>query len=139
MAMFHVEAVLLLELALFAGGLVLLHFARQGGASLLRVAALVLLVGSVLTAACTVYYGIRYYVQGEFETAYPPHGMMGSGAGGVCSHGMMGPGPGGGHGGRHGMMHGRPPGAPPVEGTQPPARESPTEPAPPPTQEPGSD
>ncbi len=76
MAMFQLDIAFLLELALFAAGLVLLHLGKQGTAPLLRAAGFVLVVGSVLTAACSVYYGVRYQIQGEFESAYPPHHEM---------------------------------------------------------------
>jgi len=124
MAMFHLEGVFLFELALFAAGLVLLHFARLGSAPLLRAAGLVLVVGSVLTAACTLYYGVRYHVQGEFESAYPPHRMMT-------------PRP----GGPHGMMHPMHPRGPHAERPTPapPALETPEKPAPPAAVEPEAD
>ncbi len=73
MAMFQLEIAFLLELAVFAAGLVLLHLGKQGTAPLLRAAGFVLVVGAVLTAACTGYFGVRYHVQGEFDHAYPHH------------------------------------------------------------------
>ncbi len=76
MAMFQLDIAFLLELALLAAGLVLLHFGKQETAPLLRAAGVLLVVGSVLTAACTGYYGVRYHVQGGFDHAYPPHHEM---------------------------------------------------------------
>lgn len=109
MAMFHLDTAFMLEVMAFAAGLTLLHFGRTGSALLLRAAAWVLIVASVASAACTVYYGIRYHVQGDFDHAYGSHhckmkgghGMMGAGmmggphAGVMVSsgHAMMGPGP----------------------------------------------
>ena len=133
MAMFAMETSFLIAIALFASGLVLLHFGRQASAGLLRAAGLVLLIGSVLTAACTVYWGIRYHVQGDFESAYPmlARGMMHPGCGG-SGHRWMGPhGPMGpeamGHGremmepsGPHGMMGGSPAPAEPPAAEKPP-------------------
>ena len=104
MAMFVLEIAFLLALAVLAGGVVLWQQGRQA-AGPLRVAGLVLIVGAVLTAACTAYYGIRYHVQGDFDHAYPMHPpidmgrMMGPGGmmgGGTMERGPMGrPGMGG--------------------------------------------
>src|SRR5262245_47755378 len=82
MAMFQLDVAWLLEVAIFAAGLVVLHFARQSGASLLRTAGWVLLVGSVSAAACSIYFASRYHAQGEFDHAYPQmaHPMMGAGS-----------------------------------------------------------
>jgi len=105
MAMFQLDAAFMLELLAFAAGLTLLHFGRAGNALILRAAGCVLIVGALLTAGCTVYYGIRYHVQGDFDHAYPSmargcmHGMaemdgphMGPHHGGMGGAGMMGPG-----------------------------------------------
>ncbi len=85
MAMFHLDTTLMLEAIAFAAGLALLHYGRVGSALLLRAAAWVLIGASVATGACTLYYGIRYHVQGDFDHAYGGqhcnmkghHGMMG--------------------------------------------------------------
>jgi hypothetical protein len=105
MAMFQLDTAFTLELLAFAAGLTLLHFGRAGSALMLRAAGGVLIVGALLTAGCTVYYGIRYHVQGEFDHAYPsmargcmhdmadmdgPH--MGRHHGGMGGPVMMGPG-----------------------------------------------
>ena len=94
MAVFAMEIAFVLALAVFAGGLTLLHYARQANSGLLRVAALVALIGSALSAAETTYYAIRYHTQGDFESAFPMgRGMMGgAGEGWLGPHGMMGPG-----------------------------------------------
>ena len=89
MAMFQLDIAFLLELALFAAGLVLLHLGKQGPAPLMRAAGFILLVGSVLTAACTLYYGTRYHIQGEFDSAYPPHHPMMEHPRGMMEPGMM--------------------------------------------------
>jgi hypothetical protein len=96
MALFHLDAVLILEVIAFSAGLVVLHFGKLGSAILLRTAGWVLIVASLGTAACTLYYGIRYHVQGEFDHAY--------GAAGGCP-GMHAFGP---MGAMHGGMHGGP-------------------------------
>jgi hypothetical protein len=95
MAMFAMEISFLVALSVFAAGLVLVHQARQANAGLLRAAGALLLVGSAATAACTLYYGVRYHVQGDFESAYAMP-MMGRGwmrgPGGWMGPQMMGPG-----------------------------------------------
>jgi hypothetical protein len=109
-AMFAMEIAFLLALAVFAAGLVLLHQGRLAGSGLLRTAAALLLIGSTSSLACTLYWGIRYHRQGDFDSAYPslarammggePGGMMGPGMMGprMMPPGMMGPGPGPGPG-----------------------------------------
>jgi hypothetical protein len=95
MAMFAMEISFLLALAVFAAGLVLLHHGRVAGSGLLlRAGAAILLVGSVLSVACTLYWGIRYHRQGEFDSAYPSfaRAMMGGEPGGMMGPRMMGPG-----------------------------------------------
>ena len=148
MAMFAMEISFLLALAVFAAGLVLLHHGRLAGSGLLRAAGAVVLVGAALSAACTLYWGIRYHTQGEFDSAYPSMarammrgepgpmgpGMMGpgmmmrpgmQGPNGMMGPGMMGPGMPGAPGRMGPGMMG-PPGAPP----QAPAEPKPAEPKP---------
>ncbi|HXK22573.1 MAG TPA: hypothetical protein VMS55_07850 [Myxococcota bacterium] len=97
MAMFAMEISFLLALAVFAAGALLLHHGRVAGSGMLRAAALVVLVGSVLSAACTLYWGIRYHTQGEFDSAYPSmarammRGEPGAPWPGPMGPGMMGP------------------------------------------------
>jgi hypothetical protein len=100
MAMFQLDTAFTLELLAFAAGLTLLHFGRTGSALILRAAGYVLIIGALLTAGCTVYYGIRYHVQGELDHAYPSteRGCMHDMADLDGSH--MGPH----HGGRGGAM-----------------------------------
>lgn len=93
MAMFLAEIAFLLELALFAAGLVLWHRGREATAGPLRTAGALLVVGAALTAVCTGYFSVRYLVQGEFDHAYAVqtpaagHGMMGPG---MMERGMQG-------------------------------------------------
>jgi hypothetical protein len=103
MAMFHLDTAFMLEVIAFSAGLALLHFGKVGSAVLLRTAGWVLLAASLASAACTVYYGIRYHVQGEFDHAYG----MPSGCPERGGHGHM-RGTRGGMGGMHGMMMGPP-------------------------------
>jgi hypothetical protein len=128
MAAFHLDTALMLEVMAFAAGLTLLHFGRIGSALLLRAAAWVLIVASTATAACTVYYGIRYHVQGEFDHAHGGRHCKMRGHPGMMGMEMMG----GPHGGvmvssGHAMM--APPGEPPRSSTEPDAK-APAPPAP---------
>jgi len=132
MAMFHFDMAFMLEAIAFAAGLTLLHFGRAGAAILLRAAGAVLILASLSTAACSIYYGIRYHVQGEFEHAYGgapecemQHAMMHGHGGMGGMHGMHGmgemhgmPGMGGGRGmmGERPGVEAGPPGAPPLAG-----------------------
>lgn len=70
MIMYLSEIVFLLELALFATGLVLLYKARKERSKLLKFAAIMLIVGSIGTVICTGYYSLKYYNQGAFDTAF---------------------------------------------------------------------
>lgn len=92
MAMFQLDIAFMLELAAFAGGLIVLHFGREKGSGLLKWAAVVLLVGSVLTALCSSYFGIRYHILGDFDRAYPAHRMAVPGGGHMHPGGHMAPG-----------------------------------------------
>ena len=133
MLMFHFHLTFLLALAVFAGGMLLLHFAAsKTGSGLLKIAGIVLVAGSVASAACLVYYGVKYWQQGAYATA-AHGGMMGHpmmmqrmmGKGGMMGGGMMdsmgkggimGPGPGGPQ-----------PGMPPREDMPPPGGATPEE------------
>lgn len=92
MAMFQLDIAFLLELALFSSGLIVLYFGREKGAGLLKAAGAVLVVGSVLTALCSSYFGVRYHIQGEFDHAHPAHHQMTERAHHMPSGGPMGPG-----------------------------------------------
>jgi hypothetical protein len=98
MAMFLAEISFLLEVALFAAGLVLWHKGREGAVGLVRAAGVVLVVGASLTALCTGYFSIRYHVQGEFDHAYYTHPALAASAMMACGGARGGPrgmGPGG--------------------------------------------
>lgn len=72
MAQFLGDIAFLLELALVAAGLVLLHAARERSASLLRAAGWILVVGATGTALCTGYFWLRYHQAGDFDRAAAP-------------------------------------------------------------------
>lgn len=84
--MFLGEISFVLELALFVAGLTLWHYGRQGAAPL-RAGGLIAMVGAALASLCTAYFMVRYHVQGDFDHAYPFHGMMERG--GMREHGEM--------------------------------------------------
>ncbi len=69
MAQFMGDVAFLLELALVAAGLVLLHTGRLQSAALLRAAGWTLVVGATATATCTTYFWVRYHQAGEFDHA----------------------------------------------------------------------
>lgn len=69
MAQFMGDVAFLLELALFAAGLVLLHVARERSAALLRAAAWLLILGAAGAALCTTYFWLQYQQAGEFQRA----------------------------------------------------------------------
>lgn len=69
MAQFLGDMAFLLELAIVAAGLVLLHVGRERSASLLRSAGWLLVVGATAIAVCTVYFWLRYHQAGDFDRA----------------------------------------------------------------------
>ena len=69
MAQFLGDIAFLLELALVAAGLGLLHVGRDRAASLLRAAGWILVVGATGTALCTGYFWLRYHQAGDFDRA----------------------------------------------------------------------
>jgi hypothetical protein len=74
MAQFMGDVAFLLELALVAAGLVLLHAglersAGAGRAGFLRAAGWILVVGATATALCTGYFWVRYHRAGDFDRA----------------------------------------------------------------------
>lgn len=100
MLMFAFHFTFLLILVVFAGGMVLMHFAaKERGSTPLKVAGLVLVVSTVLSAVCMVYYAAKYWKQGDFDSAHPMMGRMMKMHGGMMGPGMMGP-----RMKRHGMM-----------------------------------
>ena len=79
MPQFLGDIAFMLELFAVAGGLVLLYQASRENAGLLRAAGLVLVIGGILTAACTGYFYFRYFGQGGFDTVHPPMMRMNEG------------------------------------------------------------
>jgi hypothetical protein len=115
MFMFHLS--LMAALAVFAGGMLLLDKARREPSGLLRFTGIVLIVGSIASAACSTYYAAKYHFQGGFDSPCPHRmGMHGGGKGMMMRGGMMG---------GMGMMGRGPAEAPPAEA--PPAGNPPPE------------
>lgn len=72
MAQFLGDLAFMAELAVVAGGLILLHRARaESSGGLLRLAGYVLVIGGIGAALCTSYYWFKYQGQGDFDRAYP--------------------------------------------------------------------
>lgn len=72
LAQFLGDVAFLLELALVAAGLVLIHVANERSATLLRAAGWILVVGATGTALCTGYFWLHYHQAGDFERAENP-------------------------------------------------------------------
>jgi len=62
-----------LGLAVLASGFVAFHFARRSQSQPLRIAGLILVIGGVLGLVCILYYSLKYWRAGYFET---PAAMM---------------------------------------------------------------
>ena len=93
MLMFTFHIAFALMLAVFGGGALLWHTAsRSGGSVVLRIAAVVLVLGSVLSVACMTYFGKKYREEGAFDSAYPTMRPMGMRGMNMMRPGMMGPG-----------------------------------------------
>ena len=68
MSIFQLDSAFILEVASISAGLITLHkAAKEPPASLLRVAGYLLMVAGVLTAVCSLYYGVKYSQQGDFD------------------------------------------------------------------------
>jgi len=68
MTMFLAELVFIFELALFSSGLIILHYGKRESTKLIKIAAYIMIVGSLLTTICTSYYSLKYYNQGAFDS-----------------------------------------------------------------------
>lgn len=68
MSIFALDNTFVFELAVIAAGLITLHRAgKESPANLLRAAGLILFLGGLSTMVCTVYYGLKYSRQGDFD------------------------------------------------------------------------
>src|SRR4051812_16783188 len=78
MFMMHISA--LLALGVLLGSTTLVMWARQNkkaeGACLAKKVGYTAFVLSLLSFLCTAYHGIKYWSQGDFETAFPMHRGM---------------------------------------------------------------
>lgn len=59
----------ILEIALFASGMVVLHFGNAHKAILLKVAGWIMMIGGVVGILCTSHFWLKYYYQGDFDVA----------------------------------------------------------------------
>ncbi len=100
MAQFMGDLVLILELVIVAAGLYILAIAKKDGSKLIKSSALLLIIGGVFMATCSTYFYMKYYFQGEFESAtygsssmwYRMHRGYRMGPGMMQQPGGMGPG-----------------------------------------------
>ena len=68
MSIFQLDAAFILEVASVGAGLITLHkAAKEPPAGLLRVAGYLFMAAGVFTAACSLYYGVKYSQQGDFD------------------------------------------------------------------------
>lgn len=104
MSMYAAHIAIILEILAIAAGLIALHYAGTIQSKLIRAAGIILVVFGVLSAICTFYYSVKYYLRGDFNHAYGMHMPMG----GMHMKGRMHMGKGmkQGDGMRGGMMQG---------------------------------
>ncbi len=69
MLMFTAAIAYLMELALIAGGLLLLGKPNKSENKFQKLAGLILLIGAVLALLCTSYFSMKYMAQGGFDQA----------------------------------------------------------------------
>lgn len=67
MAMYSAHIAFILEILALAAGLVLLHYATAMHANKIRLAGLILVVGSTVSLGCNLYYSGKYFFMGHFE------------------------------------------------------------------------
>lgn len=71
MSQFNADIAGILEVIAVAAGFVLLHFGKRDDATLmLKVAALILIVGGISIGACTAYYWFSYQSAGAFSATH---------------------------------------------------------------------
>jgi len=70
MVMFVAHIAFILELIALASGLIALHYADRLKAKLIRLAGIILIVFGITGLACTSFYAIKYFLNGEYEHAY---------------------------------------------------------------------
>lgn len=61
----------ILELALIGAGLITLHYAAKEKSKLMKWAGYIMAVGGLLTAICTGYFAMKYWVDGAYNQAAP--------------------------------------------------------------------
>lgn len=103
--MFQLHTAFATELIAMAAAIALLAWVSQKEIKFVaaKIAGYFILITVLFSMLCTLYYGIRYWEDGQFRTPYGPPSMMGSGGMGMMQEkkcpmmeGMMkGKGPGG--------------------------------------------
>lgn len=75
MAEFLGDIAFMLELVIVVAGIVTLYFAQKNASKLLRAAGWLLIIGGILGSTCTGYFYMKYYFNGDFDSAYmqPKH------------------------------------------------------------------
>lgn len=66
--MYFAHIATFMGLAVTAGGFVAFHFARKEQSLPLRIAGLILVMGGILGLSCILYYSLKYWRAGDFET-----------------------------------------------------------------------
>lgn len=101
MLIFQLDIAFILETALIGAGFIILHKAvKEPPAGLLKTAGYLFILAGILTMPCTLYYGFKYWFQGDFDRGavvvpladpHAPCAMMKSGMmqEGMAPGGMM--------------------------------------------------
>ena len=69
MAMYSAHIAFILEIMALAAGLVALHYAAALHSPKIRLAGLILVIGSTISLGCNLYYSGKYFFMGHFEHA----------------------------------------------------------------------
>lgn len=69
MAMYSAHIAFILEILALAAGLVALHYAGAMKSGKIRLAGLILVIGSAVSLGCNLYYSGKYFFMGHFEHA----------------------------------------------------------------------
>ena len=70
MAMYSAHIAFMLEILALAAGLVALHYAGTTKSDKIRLSGLILVIGSILSLGCNLYFSGKYFFMGHFEHAY---------------------------------------------------------------------
>jgi hypothetical protein len=76
MAMYSAHIAFMLEILALAAGLVALHYATAMHSGKIRLAGLILVIGSAVSLSCNLYYSGKYIFMGHFEHPYEFNVML---------------------------------------------------------------